>query len=316
MLNSTENSFATEEEQRNEIFDILYQDRARINLLLAQFLGTGHLSQVITQASDKQTSAKVSSGSYTVKGSSDALVVKGEINATKASNSSYSSEDSSNRTETYDVLWSNTFLFLDFLYESGVSKSEISDASVGDIVSISGSISVCDLALLNDFLAEIAFSSHIESQLSANIRRELSQQQRRKSSRDRRVARTNGGVALSIMKSLPKPISVEIETAQDKLWGTLDEDGLITSIESISLKHGAFVQGQWRVVGILDARPDDFFQAEPNIVSVQTNEQGSGQTLAQTLSRVTRQVMGRPGGQYGITPLIIYRTISPTPQSP
>jgi hypothetical protein len=82
------------------------------------------------------------------------------------------------------------------------------------------------------------------------------------------------------------------------------------------LKHGAYVPGKWRMLGVLDARPES--EVDPanagqlnNLEKAVANLAGTpiGRVTAQ-LSPQVRRLLGRPRLAFGMTPLLIFRGVS------
>jgi hypothetical protein len=90
------------------------------------------------------------------------------------------------------------------------------------------------------------------------------------------------------------------------LWSSLEEEHLKINSDDITLKHGATFAGQWHVLGILDAKPDD--EMEQSAIPP-TAGNGLFEGMVGMLSAI-RIFLGRPTNAYGITPVAIFRTVS------
>jgi hypothetical protein len=74
---------------------------------------------------------------------------------------------------------------------------------------------------------------------------------------------------------------------------------------SWALTFGATIPGTWRMVAVLDARPDP---APPKLLEFPAASHG--RRLATDLQDFARQQAGRPWNAFGVTPLMIYRALS------
>ena len=80
---------------------------------------------------------------------------------------------------------------------------------------------------------------------------------------------------------------------------------MTTAADDLLLKHGVAVRGEWSLLGILDATPDSEVTAEGQSLGSESNVA----TLLRALAPIARQMLGRPPGHYGVTPLLIFREI-------
>ena len=86
---------------------------------------------------------------------------------------------------------------------------------------------------------------------------------------------------------------------------------MVTKTSDLLLKHGSIIQGEWAIVGVLDAMPDGGAPAEGYDAEFASLLGGSViGTAAAHLGPVARNMLGRPAGSYGMTPLLIFREIS------
>lgn len=79
---------------------------------------------------------------------------------------------------------------------------------------------------------------------------------------------------------------------------------MTTSADDLSLKHGDNIAGQWNILGILDATLEDPSEEEADLKPY-TNV---GMAISE-LQNMLRLQFGRPTGSYGITPVLIFRSI-------
>lgn len=110
----------------------------------------------------------------------------------------------------------------------------------------------------------------------------------------------------SIISALPHALLITLISEDKSLWSSLEEEHLKINSDDITLKHGANFAGQWHVLGILDAKPDDEIA---QAITPPATGNGLFDGMVEMLS-VIRSFLGRPAHAYGITPVAIFRTVS------
>lgn len=256
-----------EQEAENSVFDFLYVDRQRLGSLLAQLSDDG----VITSA--KRTSSTTGSNS-------------GEVKVGTALVASVGGAMSDAATEALEHQFDPSFLLpinaLTVLADAGRIKTG-GAAALGSIVRVNGTLILRDLDLIQ----------RIWSPMIKMILNETP-------AKDRAKRKEQMDIAGAVLKDLPATVQVILHAGDARYWGMLNESDPTFSSHFIGLKHGTTLQGEWYVVGILDALPG---------AAVATTESGSGDFFA-GLSGVLegmRGLIGRPDSCYGITPLAIFR---------
>jgi hypothetical protein len=86
----------------------------------------------------------------------------------------------------------------------------------------------------------------------------------------------------------------------------LDDEGLAAPSSGFMLQHGGQIPGEWHLVGILDAKPDAFEDMPPYAVKLDSTMQ----LLFGELEPSVREMLGRPPRAYGVTPLVVFRSLS------
>ncbi|HFO9942279.1 TPA: hypothetical protein ACHLGH_004010 [Escherichia coli] len=105
------------------------------------------------------------------------------------------------------------------------------------------------------------------------------------------------------------PFSTQIELLDDQeniFWMSVKADDLALDVGNLALKYGSRIRGEWYVIGVIDALPDisEETVSEPEIPS---NEIRSA--IDYMLEGI-REMIGRRGTSYGMTPLAIFRKVS------
>jgi len=210
----------------------------------------------------------------------------------------------------YDPTWSNARALLDLLDERELIAREIGAAHVGQIVLVTGSLTVLDLKVVQKMWPMKQVQTLVRTGVGngAGDPKGLETRAGRTKARgDKLGAAGLTDVIIEMMQFLPHAIHGTIE-GDAATWFTLDAEGLITDPVHIALKHGHKVPGNWAALGILDARPDDFSIATQEMLPVgKTDDLVAG--IAKAMTPIVRGFLGRPAAAYGITPLLLFREV-------
>ena len=79
------------------------------------------------------------------------------------------------------------------------------------------------------------------------------------------------------------------------------------TVADLSLKHGTEIPGEWHLLGVLDALPD---QIPAQTVVVNTGVPQHFGTLIKNFSNLGRTLLGRAPEAYGMTALLLFRKVS------
>lgn len=114
-----------------------------------------------------------------------------------------------------------------------------------------------------------------------------------------------------------------IESDEFSGWSVLNADGLVASPSDFLLKHGVNIPGQWYILGVIDATPNDEEIPAEEAVQVAEDAIPDGdiegiQTIAtkgmggflDEIAPMIRLMFGRRDTQYGLTTLLIFRRVS------
>ena len=97
---------------------------------------------------------------------------------------------------------------------------------------------------------------------------------------------------------------------ESTIWYPLIDDFVIGTIGDIVLKHLTIVSGEWHIVGVVDALPDQFVSLSL-MEFLATNLQNQNlEAYTEALARLSRSMFGRPSTAYGVTPIVIFRQIA------
>jgi len=111
--------------------------------------------------------------------------------------------------------------------------------------------------------------------------------------------------AMAIFSSMPPAVHAVFYRGTAKVWSMLVSENWIVPPQSITLSHGSRVPGDWKILGVVEALPSDK-QAAPNDKPMD-NQLGPTFDI---LGPKMREMMGRPNDCFGMTPILVYRSIT------
>lgn len=289
-----------EQPQANSVFDFLYQDIRRVGSYLAQLEPAGHVSSVKVTQSNQEGELS----SATIAGDIDLRLAS--LGRNKLAQINTSNSDILERS--FDPLWGNALNLLNILAARGMIACDPSHATIGQFVLVKGRLSIFNLKQLstiwnNQKLLEMmqhgiakgmqaagGFDDHVESIVKKN----------------QKTTTLNDYLKLAkhivdMIKDLPPSIQGNVKSfSNDQTFSfSLQEDYLTTTALDLFLKHGTTIQGEWAVLGILDAEPD-------NMLLPHQEEKNPFFNMLNALSEVARH-LGRAQTAYGISPLLVFR---------
>lgn len=278
-------------QEADSVFDFLYHDSARIGSFLSQFDASGLLTGIRhTDAVTKGSKRGYSFG------------VGGEVPLLGGGNISFErqpGESGSDAMErSYDPLWANAREFLDALDARGLIKTFVSLASLGEFVLSKGRLWLIDTALVHVLYGKENFSGVALSKGAE------------------RAGQTafdfdEATVEIELISSIPPQLQFYLHSTGDTIWSTLRPEGLVTPASEIAAKHGVAIDGEWHVLGIKDANPTtDQAALEKQDAEIEAHQAGRPyMSDAIHVANRIRNLFGRPGNCYGVTPLLIFRKV-------
>ncbi|MFT2133180.1 hypothetical protein [Stenotrophomonas maltophilia] len=260
------------QDQSVSVFDYLYIDKPRISYLLAQLDSNGVV------ASHKRLQGLTGTNSGEVKGS---LKIMG------ASASAMESHSETSELH-FDASWLLPGNVLDVLNDSSLIKTDLRTAEVGQIVLVSGNLSLFDIDLVKRLWDGMTAYMALEGAGKSSPK--AAQAERKKME-----------LAGKVIKDLPPALQLTINDGHDEVWAQLNAQYMTLDPHSMTMKHGPNVQGTWHVVAILDAVPDE-------IVTSSRRDTAQFIDMMYPLMGGLRNLIGRPATSYGVTPLLLFRT--------
>lgn len=300
-----------ESQTTDSVFDFLYHDARRIASLLAQFDPSGHLQSILLGRSAEE--GRDSDASLTFSGGIPGLA-SGKNDTKEQIRRSHAQDIQ----RVYDPMWSNARALLDTLDEQGLIQRNLEPSETGQLVLITGSLTIHDLQMLSGMWQMQAVQKLIAQAIpelpkSKKGRSETPEYREavRLAKQAREEYEASSQLFTELIPTLPHATQVQItDDAGDRVWCTVDASGLAMPASDIALKHGLSVPGRWAMLGILDALPENVDEE----IRQQTPD-GSEMLakLYESMVPMLRTMLGRPKDAYGVTPLMIFREVIAAP---
>lgn len=291
---------AHEQQNTVSILDFLYVDTDRIKSWLAQLHSDGVLLTHKKTESSSSASTHETGGSVEATGNAGIVLAKAGLKANAQGKSGAAESLSATHEKNFDSSWTIPLNFLDLASEFELIESDISSATVGSLVKFSGRPQVRDLKFLQDIWSPAINHLMSEAQVTHKNKAALAHQKKQL---------TGFGDILKVMP--PNPQMVVCSEEDILVWSMLVEQNMRVSSSSLALAHGFSIEGTWRMIGILDAIPDQ----EDKAPSPAVFEHELFDAMSEIVDAV-RAMMGRPAKAYGLTPLVIYRMVETKVDTP
>ncbi|MEK6419991.1 MAG: hypothetical protein V4801_10320 [Burkholderia gladioli] len=263
------------------LYDFAYLDRGRIDFYFAQLFEDGVLTQTKRTAKDSSSDSSKFGGSI--------KILSGESSGTDLVERGLE--------RLFDPSWLAPVEVLNKLDELSFVHRDIGDAPISGLFMSNCKMSIMDIRMLQEVW------DHIGDYALMN---EISAMDLPPKEKQRRIAegkKTNEHV-VKVVQKLPHAIQASFAVDHHQLWSTLDPENMLINADDLALKHGAQVPGNWYVLGIVDARPD------PEIETGHVELHGLSLAM-ETMLSAFRDLMGRPHGSFGVTPIAIFRPVRP-----
>lgn len=184
---------------------------------------------------------------------------------------------------------------LDALFEAGYLRKGL--GGIGQLCLLEGAITMIDLRLMKEiwpFMGGILAEQQTQS--IVNIKE--------KARKSAEVKKSFGSLA-EILQRLPHSLQGSLQDFDGhSSWYTLKPEFLTINPEDLIFKCGCDIPGIWQVVCIVDAYPDDILKIDHSRFFSNAIESAMRQMVGGM-----QTAFGRPPERWGITPLMIFRTI-------
>lgn len=300
-----------EDQQSISIRDFLYHDTRRVGSFLAQFEAYGVLQQVKAIESTAQTNVRKVGLSGGIK---VPLVAQGNIGRDETN----IDEERDTAEQVFDPLWQNARRFLNYLESHKMINYEIAEARIRQFVLVSGHLIIIDAPMLKNAWDKGA----VKNSILRSVKPSKPSDRIEGSPETESVDQEEVQLIIDLLSILPHSTQAQIigkspTNRTFRAWCTLSADALVGMSTDLVLKHGSYIEGEWKMLGVLDGLPD--YGHDPEMPGKLTDAEEAIKGLAGTaigkllahLSPLTRNLLGRPRGTFGLTPLLIYRNVSP-----
>lgn len=279
---------------KNSVYDFLYHDARRIASFLAQFQTYGVAQSI--KATEGAGRSETTKGAVEASGGVP-LIAAGKAGIDR----SVTNDERDSVEQTFDPLWTNAQRLLDYLDEHELIARNVKEAGIGRFVLASGRLAVVDLSVMRALMS------------SSIVRRSMLQGEgrtgpNRKERHGQRAAPSEMELGLELIGAYPMTIQATITASDVSVWCSLRDDCFVTAPGNLLLHHGVAIAGNWHMLGIMDAHPDAEFAIEDLMAGL-----FDGSVLAHAASNMApavRLAIGRPAAAYGVTPLMIFRSVS------
>ncbi|BBP95934.1 hypothetical protein BSFA1_10630 [Burkholderia sp. SFA1] len=262
--------------------DYAYLDRGRVSFYFAQLFEDGVLVQTKRVAKDS---------------SNDSSKFKASIKIAEFESGGQGSAERQ-LERSFDPSWLAPIEVMNRLDELSYVHTDLVDAPLGSIFLIDASMQVFDIRLMQDLYEQ--FVEVVLADQIAGITLPPKEKQKFVADKKKEL-----DLVAKIVRKLPHGIQAGFGSTQGSLWSTLKPEGMLINPDDLALKHGSDIPGDWKVLGVVDSKPEDELGNQPPYV---------GSSMEQGLSLMMghfREFVGRPTDAYGVTPLAIFRTIKP-----
>lgn len=265
-------------QEKNSVYDFLYQDVHRIGSFLSQFDPNGHLQSSTRSNSLSQNRSASEDKSLTGK---LPIVAEGKV-ANSHSNSEFNKNDSS---KTYDPLWQNSLALLDYLEQRNLINKNILNSHIGQFVLVTGKLVILDIGFIQRILKDTSLKKTVVQNAAGGKNNKSSM-----------------NLGIEIFGSIPAAIQAHLHSPDISAWSTLKSEGLSLSTDDLHLKHGPSIAGEWNILGIIDALP---MNDEPDISRYPLFLRNFNEFFGEI-----KKLCGRPSNYFGITPLLVFRKVT------
>lgn len=179
--------------------------------------------------------------------------------------------------QSFDAALSVHLKLLHKLSEQNRIKKDITNAKVGDIVLFSGAVDIFDISTLQGLLSSGLIPI---------------------SKKDK-----DFNVVTAVIKLIPSTVQFTFkDEKENRAWMTLPENNLLMPSSELLLKYGGSLEGEWSIIGILDSLP-----GKRESAFADNRENISKLSL---MSNKLHELAGKHPDHFGITPLMIFRSIA------
>lgn len=298
---------AADGQKDNLVFDFLYFDTERIASFLAQLNDLGQLQSISNNENIKENT----SSTMFISGKAGVGVVAAGLE----SNRTNGSEQNKNLNTVYDARWLNALNFLKIAEQKELINKDIKTSGIGQLVLFSGNVFIYDSSIPTGIMMNEKIKQKVLRDSLGSNRREKRKNAAIGEMGSYNMSELEYGIEMS--NAIPNSIQFSMQNGDIQTWSSLDEKNMTIRPLDLILKHGLAISGNWSVIGILDAEPTLSDKDEPTIFAENKDDHQLpvfpfGQHckfIGRMLYSNVRDFYGKPNSFYGVTPLLIFRSV-------
>lgn len=272
---------AQESQSIESIFDFFYLDTLKINSFYAQLTGNGAIT------SRKNTSNTVDDTTGEFSGSVPTIAT---AKSTFKNSAGLGSED------VFDASVTMPREMIDRLDELGFINYELNENQLGNLLLLKGKLGVVDVAGMKDII-DPAIEFGIGQMPDAKPSDKTAKNNLKKI-----IAPVT-----TFMKAIPFALQARFfneGNMSEEVWMTLSRTEMMNSVHDLNFKHGDIMAGEWYILGVLDAIPND--------QAVKIQETNEINVMVEAFTKMMKEQFGRPSTAFGMTPIAIFRILRST----
>ena len=259
--------------KKDSVYDFLYIDWDRISGFISQLNDMGVITEINQTHSQQVNNTDRISGraGFSLGAGSTKAGLKGAFDTTKERTSGREIE------KNFNARFALPITFLDLLNHRDLISRKPEKWSVGNIALFTGQVTIVEMATLATVMSEF-ITNHPEDTEAMKM-------------------------GFEVIKAMPPTAQAIMLKGIHKVWSVYKIENWETHPTSLTLSNGAQLEGQWSIIGIVDAKPNK----KPN--------KGNGSLFSEIMaasvefSYSLRETMGRPDNCFAFTPLLLFREV-------
>ncbi|WAL81506.1 hypothetical protein OYT13_16845 [Pandoraea sp. XJJ-1] len=277
----------------DSIYDFLYIDSEKLKYWFSQLFDGGLLTSTKSSAQSSEGATSQISGKVDGNGEKNALILKARLGASLGGQLGATNSATEAFEHLYDAHWTRPISVLDRLDEFDFIERDLARAGIGGLVLCSGVPQLLDVKFMQNIWKPGI--NLMTSDIKPTHKNRAEFQSARKQL-------DSIGDILNVMPPMPQIYFSDKEGR--KIWACLKEENMLVSTASLTLAHGSQMRGEWHMVAVLDAVPD-----ETDVAPSVTHANAMIESVSTLLSSV-REMVGRTTDAYAITPIMIFRVVT------
>lgn len=263
------------------LYDFFYLDSKKISSFYSQLTGEGAL-ELYTKTHTNDDGQKLQ-GSIALP-----TVIRGSVESNQIASSSGQKQ--------YNAMHTMPREMIDQLDEQGFINRKLIDENLGSLVLLKGRLGIIDVNMIR---------AVVEPALNLYLKDAKNSKDKSKRDEAKEVTVIKKDI-VTFIENIPFAIQsrfiVEEDGNNKEVWMTLNRAELSTSAYDANFKHGEFTAGEWYLLGVLDALPNDDY-------SYESESESQVQGMLKTFANQLKALAGRSSTSYAVTPIAIFRNI-------